>query len=44
MEESNDMSAESVESNVVENGNMATFPMGLEAFVGSALKTTVRSN
>ena len=33
LEESNDMSAESIESNVVENGNMATFLTGLEALL-----------
>ena len=37
-EESNDLSVESVESNLIENGNMATFPTGLEALLDRRLK------
>ena len=37
-EELNDLSVNSVESNVTESGNMATFPMGLEALLDRRLK------
>ena len=37
-EELNDLSAKSVESNVTESGNMATFTMGLEALLDRCLK------
>ena len=37
-EESNDLSIQSAESNVIESGNMATFPTGLEALLDRRLK------
>ena len=37
-EESNDLSVESVKSNLIENGNMATFRTGLEALLDRRLK------